>query len=204
MFPEITLPLQVHIPLEQTRYFGNCPGINVCLQFILHHARLAEANGFAGLCIGTELHIPAAQHEKEWREIIAKIRTVYSGQLTYAANFYKEYEEIQFWDALDFIGLQAYFPLVDEHEPSLKTLEKGWTPHFRNLKRLHEKWQKPIVFTEVGYRSSKDAAIRPWEWESRGEVESQQISPETQARCYQAMFRTFWETDWMILPMIIH
>ena len=166
-------------------------------KFILHHAKLAETHGFEGLCIGTELYIPTAEHEKEWRAIIAEIRKVYSGQLTYAANFYKEYEEIKFWDALDFIGLQAYFPLTDNESPSLKDLEKGWQIHFKELKKLHRKWQKPIVFTEIGYRSSKDAAIRPWEWESRGAVATQNISSETQALCYEAMFKTFWKEDWM-------
>lgn len=166
-------------------------------QFMLHHAQLAEANGFEGLCIGTELYLPAVQQEEKWRNLIAKIRKVYSGQLTYAANFYKEYEEIQFWDALDFIGLQAYFPLTAKEKPSVKELEKGWQPHYRKLKRLHQKWKKPIVFTELGYRSSIDAAIRPWEWEQRGEVSETLISPETQAHCYQAVFNTFWKEDWM-------
>ena len=166
-------------------------------KFILHHARLAEENGFEGLCIGTELYITSTKHEKEWRAIIANIRKVYSGQLTYAANFYKEYEEIQFWDALDFIGLQAYFPLTDKETPSLKTLEKGWESHYKELKKLYKKWQKPIVFTEVGYRSSKDAAIRPWEWEERGEVSTNKISAKTQALCYEAMFKTFWQEEWM-------
>ncbi len=166
-------------------------------KFILHHAQLAETHGFEGLCIGTELYITSAKHEKEWRNIIAEIRKVYSGQLTYAANFYKEYNEIQFWDALDFIGLQAYFPLTDKESPSLKDLEKGWGMHHKELEKLYKKWQKPIVFTEIGYRSSQDAAIRPWEWEDKGPVETEKISAETQALCYKAMFKTFWKEEWM-------
>ena len=165
--------------------------------FILHHALLAEKNGFEALCIGTELYLPAIKQEQRWRDIIANIRKVYSGQLTYAANFYKEYEEIRFWDALDFIGIQAYFPLSKKDAPSLNELEKGWTPYFRKLKKLHQKWNKPIVFTELGYRSSKDAAIRPWEWEQRGDIPKDLISHKTQAYCYEAFFQTFWKEDWM-------
>jgi len=104
-----------------------------------------------GLCIGTELYITTTQHEQKWRNIIKEIRKVYSGQLTYAANFHKEYEEIKFWDALDYIGVQAYFALTNKENPSLKELRKGWIPHHRRLKQFHEKWQKPIVFTEIGY-----------------------------------------------------
>ncbi|MDW3651909.1 MAG: hypothetical protein R8P61_32850 [Bacteroidia bacterium] len=183
--------IEMNSPQEWQQWFDQYEA------FILHHARLAETHGFEGLCIGTELYIASSQHENEWRQIIANIRKVYSGKLTYAANFYKEYEEIKFWDALDFIGLQAYFPLTNKENPSLKELKKGWTPHYRSLKQLHTKWQKPIVFTEIGYRSSKDAAIKPWEWEKRGEVAETEISTETQAKCYQAMFESFWKEEWL-------
>ena len=166
-------------------------------KFILHHAEVAEANQIEALCIGTELYICTTEHEAEWRQLIKKIRGVYSGQLTYAANFYEEFEKIQFWDALDFIGLQAYFPLTKELEPTLKSLEKGWEPHFKKLKKLHQKWDKPIIFTEFGYRSSKDAAIRPWEWEQRENIDSTQICLQTQAHCYEALFKTFWKEDWI-------
>ncbi len=165
--------------------------------FILHYAQIAEKHQFEAFCIGTELYIPSTQHEQEWREIIAAVREVYHGKLTYAANFYLEYEGIQFWDALDFIGVQAYFPLVERKDPSLKALKKAWEPHFRRLKLMAKKWQKPLVFTEVGYRSSMDAAIHPWEWEPRGEIPKEEISAKVQARCYQAMFERFWDEDWM-------
>lgn len=184
--------IEMNSPEEWKRWFEQYES------FILHHAKLAETNGFEGLCIGTELYIASSQHEQAWRNIIAKIREVYSGKLTYAANFYKEYEEIKFWDALDFIGIQAYFPLTDKDNPSLKELRKGWQPYVKKIEALHKKWQKDIVFTEVGYRSSKDAAIRPWEWEARGaSVEEEKISASTQALCYEAMFQSFWDKKWM-------
>lgn len=164
--------------------------------FILHYAELAEANQMESLCIGTELYLCTSQHEEAWRALIQKIRTVYSGQLTYAANFYKEYEAIQFWDALDYIGIQAYFPLTESTEPTLQSLQVGWQPHLKQIKAFQQKWDKPIIFTEFGYRSSKDAAIHPWEWEKRGQIDSTQISGHTQALCYEAIFNTFWKEDW--------
>lgn len=166
--------------------------------FILYYAQVAEKYNFEGLCIGTELYITTSQHEQKWRNIIKEIRKVYSGQLTYAANFYKEYEEIKFWDALDYIGIQAYFPLTKNENPSVKELVNGWQPHYKKLQQLHHKWQKPVVFTEIGYRSAKDAAIRPWEWEKRGDdIDESEISTATQAVCYEAMFKTFWKADWI-------
>ena len=64
-------------------------------EFILHYARLAEECDIEILCIGTELFHPAIRYPQHWREIIAQIRSVFSGQLTYAANFHEEYERIE-------------------------------------------------------------------------------------------------------------
>ncbi len=165
--------------------------------FILHYAQLAATHNFEGLCIGTELYIVSTQHEQRWRNIIAKIRKIYPGQLTYAANFYKEYEEIAFWDALDYIGIQGYFPLTKNENPTVEELKKGWEPHVQKIKQVQARWNMPIVFTEIGYKSSKDAAIHPWEWEKRGEIDPEEICHKTQAVCYQAVFDMFWKEEWI-------
>ncbi len=90
-------------------------------KFILHYAELAEKNHLDILCIGTELQ-KTIPKEKEWRSLIKKIRYVYHGPLTYAANFYVEFEKITFWDELDYIGIQAYFPLSKSNDPMLSEL----------------------------------------------------------------------------------
>jgi len=164
--------------------------------FILHYAQLAEANQMEALCIGTELMKPAVTREKEWRQLIKDIRKVYRGQLTYAANWYLEYEQIQFWDALDFIGVQGYFPLTKKTNPSLTELRAGWKPYLADLEKIAQKYQKPIVFTEVGYKSTPDAAIEPWKWPDRSLELSNNKSLETQAFCYEALFRTLWHQPW--------
>ncbi|RMF69292.1 MAG: hypothetical protein D6743_02090 [Calditrichaeota bacterium] len=165
-------------------------------KFILHYARLAEENGIEALCIGTELHMTAIKREQDWRKLIADIRKSYSGKLTYAANWYREFQEIPFWDALDFIGIQGYFPLSDKRNPSVEELKRGWEPHLAAIERVSRAVDKPVVFTEIGYRSSADAAIRPWEWPGyRGTVaDSQEL--KTQANCYEAFFQTFWQQPW--------
>ncbi len=166
--------------------------------FIMHYAQIAANHNFEGLCIGTELYIASTQHEQRWRDIIANIRKIYPGQLTYAANFYKEYEEIAFWDALDYIGIQGYFPLTQNEKPTLKELKKGWEPHVQKIKEVQARWDMPIVFTEIGYKSSTDSAISPWEWEKRGDdVDPKEICDTTQAICYQAVFEMFWKEEWI-------
>ncbi len=163
-------------------------------QFILHYAQLAEANQIEILCVGTEL-MYASAYEAEWRNLIEEIRKIYSGKITYAANFDQEYEKVKFWDALDFIGIQAYFPLSQNNNPSAEEMAVNWTAHLKSIEQIHKQYGKPVIFTEIGYRSTEDAAIEPWKWpqENRNAVSS----AETQAKCYEAFFNSAWTKPWL-------
>ncbi|AKQ45946.1 hypothetical protein TH63_10295 [Rufibacter radiotolerans] len=162
---------------------------------LLHYARLADSLQIEGLCIGTELHLTVTEKPEEWRKLIKDVRQVYRGQLTYAANWNEEYEDVPFWDELDFIGVQAYFPLSKATAPPLATLLDSWKPHVRALEKLQRKFNKPVVFTEVGYRNIPHAAAEPWTWPARGE-QTEPEDPATQERLYEAMYRTFWHKPW--------
>ncbi|MBF9222973.1 glycoside hydrolase family 113 [Hymenobacter ruricola] len=164
--------------------------------FLLHYAQLAETAHFDALCIGTELlHATEPAHDKAWRGLIRQVRRVYHGPLTYAANWRGEYRQIRFWDALDYVGIQAYFPLSPAAGPSLETLVAGWQPHLQELSAWQKKIKKPIVFTEVGYKTTPDAAARPWEWPEH--LATTPPDEATQARCYEALFRTCWAQPWL-------
>jgi hypothetical protein len=160
--------------------------------FLLHYARLAEDVGAPLLCIGTELARAARERPAFWRELIRGIRSVYSGELTYAANWYGEYEHIEFWNALDYIGVQAYFPVSTRSNPSLEVLQEGWTAHRNDLLALSAEIGKPVLFTEIGYRSIASAAAEPWLWPERDEIGSVQPDFDLQARLYQAFFEEVW------------
>ncbi len=165
--------------------------------FLLRYARLAEAAQMDGLCIGTELlHATEPRHEKAWRALIRQVRRVYHGPLTYAANWSGEYQQIRFWDALDYVGIQAYFPLSTAENPPLDSLLRGWQPHLRALAAWQKKVKKPVVFTEIGYKTTADAAAKPWEWPAPTAAFA---APDeaTQARCYEAMFRACWDLPWL-------
>ena len=164
--------------------------------FIIHYAKLAESLGIESLCIGTELRETIRQHPEKWRDIIHNIRQVYKGQLTYAANWYKEYEEVSFWDELDYIGIQGYFPLSKRPSPSKDELLKSWKSHKKRINRISKKYQKPVIFTEIGYRNTSDAAIDPWTWPQTLEKTSFNLSEETQRKCYEAMFESLWDEPW--------
>ncbi len=163
-------------------------------KFIVHYAELAEKNKIEILCIGTELH-QTIHKEKEWRSLITKIKSVYKGKLTYAANFHEEYEQINFWDALDYIGIQAYFSLTKDESHSLEQLQRGWDQPLMSIERIQKLYNKPVLFTEIGYRSDKKAGIEPWTWPE--ENSTTQISDEAQANCYRAFFKTAWSKPWL-------
>ncbi len=162
-------------------------------RFILHYAELAESTGMEVLCIGTELRSAVLNRPEAWRRLIADVRSVYEGELTYSANWYLEFEEVPFWDALDYIGLQVYFPLADSAATALTLdeLKSAWGPHVKLIEAVQQRVGKPVLFTEVGYRSTADAAVEPWVWRSNAPVDL-----ELQAACYEAMFRTFWRKPW--------
>lgn len=165
-------------------------------EFLLHYARLAAAEKMEALCIGTELERSVRVREADWRALISEVRALYPGKLTYAANWNREFEEVPFWDALDFIGIQAYFPLADGEAPGVEDLRRGWEPHLRAIERVQRAAGKPVLFTEIGYRSAPGAAARPWEWPERRGARAGAADLPTQARAYEAFFRTFWDRPW--------
>lgn len=175
-------------------------------RFALHYAALAERLEMPAYCVGTELHAAARDRPDDWRRLIADVREVYSGELTYAANWYREVEEVAFWDALDFLGVQGYYPLATEGPddpsaeplPTVEDLVAAWEPHAGRLEALARRHGKPVLFTEIGYVSRPGATEEPWVWpDHRDRQPSSAAGLELQARAYEAFFRTFWHRPWV-------
>lgn len=132
-------------------------------RWIVHQAGLAERAGADLFCVGLE-YAKLEHEERRWREVIAAVRNVYSGPITYAANW-DRIDEIPFWDALDVVGVQAYFPLVPEgnRNPTDAELRAGWQQVLGTLRGLKERTGKPLLLTELGYPRSTNAAVQPWQ-----------------------------------------
>lgn len=164
--------------------------------FILRYANIAEQGKAEMFCIGTELTRLTLEKTAYWKELIQEIRTVFSGELTYAANWYKEYENITFWEDLDYIGIQTYFPLTEKKHPTVKEVSEGWKKYMPKLKSIHKKYDRKILFTEMGYKSTGNCAMKPWEWIDYSDDRQNEYSPESQANCYRAFFETVWDEKW--------
>ena len=112
-------------------------------------------------CVGMELTRLSIEKPEYWRSLIADVRKVYSGKLTYAANWYKEYDRVEFWDDLDYIGVQAYFPLTKKDAPSVDDVSKGWKKYIPDMESIALQYKKPLLFTEIGYKSMLGTAEKP-------------------------------------------
>lgn len=159
--------------------------------FILTYAHLAEETQVQMLCIGTELEGFIVERPQYWEALIKRIRKVYKGKLTYAANW-DEYPRVPFWQSLDYIGVDAYFPLSDERYPSLGQLKEGWQRWKTDLNQLAEAKNKPVLFTEFGYRSIDYTGKKPWV----ADRNEGNVNLEAQANATRAIFEEFWKEDW--------
>lgn len=158
-------------------------------KFILHYAKMAEKLDVEIFCVGTELSF-TSQKEAEWRNIISKTKDVYSGELIYAANW-DNFKNIKFWDDLDYVGIDAYFPLTNQTSPSVEDLKLGWKKWKDEIVGWNASVNKPIIFTEIGYASTPHAPQSPWQGGVGGNADI-----ETQAKCYEAFFQTIWNEPW--------
>ena len=158
-------------------------------QVLVNYARVAEQTGVDTLCLGVELRsLSGSQYRRYWSDIIDTVRTVYRGQLTYAANW-DEVKQVSFWDKVDIIGVDAYVPLTTKKNPSAQDFADGWTSVPRDswqasvhdnkspvefYRDISVKYRKPVLFTELGYRSLDGAHAAPGDWQKKGGFDPQE------------------------------
>jgi hypothetical protein len=149
-------------------------------RFLVHYARLASRVHADLFCVGVEFG-RMTRYEAEWRRLIRSARSLYAGPLVYAAAQGEEFETIRFWDALDYIGLNNYYPLPDD----LRMDEV-----VRKVEAVHARYQRPVIFTEAGFANLRAPHRAPWDETPR------EVSPLEQARCYEALLRAFYHQPW--------
>lgn len=159
-------------------------------KYIMYYVNMARKEKVEAFCIGTELVTAATAKGYMWDDLIAKVRSKYDGILTYAAHW-DRYQDIRFWDKLDYVGINAYFPLTKEIDPTYEELVEGWSKWVDEMEEFQRAIQKPIIFPEIGCASADGAAIRPWE-----HVQRTDVNLRLQADYYRALFDVFMDKDW--------
>ncbi len=160
-------------------------------KFIMDFAQVAQDTKAEILCIGTELEKFIENRPEYWKQLIINLKKVYKGKLTYAANW-DEFKRTPFWADLDYIGIDAYFPVSEMQTPNVEDCKKGWQSHKALIRSYSEKYNKPILFTEFGYRSMDYTGKEPWQ--SDYKIKSLNLQGQTNAT--QALFEEFWNEDW--------
>jgi len=122
--------------------------------FILKYAKMATDLNVESFSVSCEL-IAASKQTADWRALIPKIRAVYKGELTDSANWGGEEVDKEWWDMVDVIGVDAYYQTVRK-ETNYKKVLDAWKPIKETLQKIHDKFKKPVQFTEVGYCPNKE------------------------------------------------
>ena len=195
-------PRAEYAPADPAAWLANYKSL------LLHYAAMATANHVEMFNIGCELDsMVGPRYRSQWLSIIRAVRLVYHGPIIYAHGW-PGLNPVSFLDAVDYIGVDAYDPLSDARNPTVAELAAGWTTissnpwvarrlafhsPMANYRALWERYHKPIIFTEIGYKSVAGAVGRPGDWKWDGPVDLQ-----AQARAYEAFFEVWSrQTAWV-------
>lgn len=184
----------------------------------VHFAKIAQEEGVGLYALGGETErlfrtraggFWIDHYKSELQAMVAAVRQVFSGQLTYDMHYSATVQHRDFfgdgtammWDdlGLDVIGIGGYFPLVSvvpTSVPSVGSLQAAYEKIFDDtlvpIQRANS--GRPIVFTEAGYIDSLGSVHNATNGDNtpRTFVDADgnglDDGEETQANAYQAMF----------------
>lgn len=189
-------------------------------QAMMYFADLAERVGMDAMLIGCEYY-GTEGHSKEWREIIKLVRERYNGPISYEFTFEsRKAYSLDWFEELDFLSYSYYPPAAapngilngdrtgTENDPpetrynaptlcpnyTREEMEEYLSSRKAKIAEISKAYfNKPIVFTEIGVRSSHGSVMLPYNflWEAP-------YDGEEQANYMEAVLNTFWELPcWM-------
>lgn len=127
----------------------------------------------------------------------------YTGKLIYAASWgaatdgvsVSEYDHITWWDAVDYIGVDAFFPLTQNADVTVPDLVNAWHGKgldlrgngdiYGKLEKLAGTFNRPVLFTGAGYVSAAGANGDPLGATSDSPDQNEQLND------MQALFQVF-------------
>ncbi|UJF32725.1 glycoside hydrolase family 113 [Paenibacillus hexagrammi] len=146
-------------------------------EFVLHYAKIAQETGCEMFCVGCEM-VQTDRRADEWRVLIAKVREVYTGIITYNCDKYQE-TNVTWWDAVDVISSSGYYPI------------DSWDERVEVLEAFAAKHDKPFFFMETGCPSRTGSSMLPNDWGLEGAP-----SMKEQDDFYRVMFDKIGSKPW--------
>ena len=163
-------------------------------------ASIAQELDVTMYCIGAELKATEGQ-SAHWRSLVQKVRETYTiGKLIYSTN---GVTSLTWWDAVDFISDDAYrslsTPSADPESVTLDDLKSAWTPYLDSYKAVSEKFDRPILFAEIGICSLDHVGIysKPWYYGCVGPSAETHVDQSVQAKYYEAFFQAVYTQSWL-------
>ena len=182
---------------------------------IVNEAEVAQANGASMLSIGVEIdQLTGPQYLSYWTNIISSVRAVFSGKLTYSADWDDDQSpwaghnglsagtgnlatQVSFWNQLDYVGIDDYAPISDEANPTSAELVRGWTQTPTDPSSHAVTGNQSLIsyFESVAAQTGKPLLFTELGYESATDAASQPagsstnvFDPGLQAQLYQAFF----------------
>ena len=153
--------------------------------FVRGWAEVAESTHVELFSAGVELRSwVTTTHAPSFAALIRELRGIYKGPITYSANW-DDVEHTLVLAELDVIGVNAFYPLAEKDGAPFEVLLDGGKKVQARVRELAEVWQKPVLFTEIGYTTRRDPAIRPWEWPDA--MTGVRVDEVAQADAYRAL-----------------
>jgi hypothetical protein len=157
--------------------------------FISHYAAMAQRLGVEQFSVGSEL-ASITDDRPAWLRVIQEVRAQYRGPIMYAAEP-GEYARIPFWDALDMIGIDGYWPLSTTPTTDVSVLQRSWEPIRAELAAFSARFGRNILFTEAGFTSQQGTTTNPNNW-----MISTTPDETEQAAAYRSLLATFSDQPW--------
>jgi hypothetical protein len=161
--------------------------------FVMGWAQLAADASADAFSIGVECKSWSSRFLPFWKSLIAGVRGVFSGPLTYSANW-DEAEQVAFWPELDLIGINAFYPLATHGAARYAEYLDGAQRARNGVAKLANALEMPVVFVEVGYTTRRDAAVEPWRWPD--DMSDVAYDEDEQARALAALLESFVPEPW--------
>ena len=163
--------------------------------FILSWAKDAGDWGADAFSIGVECKSWSGRFGEFWTGLINEIRGVFPGLLTYSSNW-DEVEEVLFWDQLDLIGVNAFYPLAEHNNATYEEYLSGARDALQSVRDLAQTLRMPVLFVEVGYTTRSNAAVEPWLWPD--DMHEVVVDEREQARAISAILEAALPNPWLV------
>lgn len=179
-------------PTDKVTFFKNYNSM------MMNYARISQEHNVELLSVGAELYKLSTNPANDgyWRSLVKDIRGVYKGKLTYSGNALKPYfdeSSLTFWDALDYWGLSIYIPLSSGNNPNQQEIAQKWAQAESGyILPMAKKIGKPVLITEIGFRSIDGAAVNPEDYEVDAPVDLQE-----QAELYKGTLEFWKDKDYL-------